>query len=204
MKTTDKKFMRKLTKQILFFFVFMVLISTAAEAQFEEPEIIKVENTKEARADFQSRFSDIKWTGQGFRFNELDRMPAIEIRAVLQSAYGDPTQTVEDIIAKDGYLRDGKSIQFEYWFIIDGQIPMMVLDLEGPFDNGLVYVGASRYVDLMPQVKRTLTKELREASPKEYVDYFYSPERGQWFKVSYEAGEYKKEEVKKPSHIKTK
>ena len=195
--------MKKLTKHILLFFVLMVMISTAAQAQFEEPEIKKVENTKEARAEFQSRFSDIKWTGQGFRFNELDRIPAIEIRAVLQGAYGDPTQKVEDIIEKDGYLRDGKSIQFEYWFIIDGEIPMMVLDLEGPFDNGLVYVGASRYVDLMPQVKRTLTKELREASPKEYVDYFFSPERGQWYKVSYEAGEYKKEEIKQPSHIKT-
>ncbi|MGN8224764.1 hypothetical protein [Gracilimonas sp. BCB1] len=194
--------MQRLTKQFFFFFVLMVMISTAAQAQFEEPDIKKV--SQEDRAEFQSRFADIKWTGQGFNYNELDRMPAIEIRAVLQGAYGDPTQKVEDIIEKDGYLRDGKSIQFEYWFIIDGYIPMMVLDLEGPFDDGLVYVGASRYVDLMPQVKRTLTKELRETSPKEYVDYFYSPERGQWYKVSYEAGEYKKEEIKKPSHIKTK
>lgn len=180
----------------------MVMISSAAQAQFEESEIRKV--TKDERAAFQQQFEDIKWTGQGFRYNELDRMPAIEIRAVLQGAYGDPTQTVEDIIEKDGYLRDGKSIQFEYWFIIDGYIPMMVLDLEGPFKDGLVYVGASRYVDLMPGVKRTLTKELRDTSPSEYVDYFYSPERGQWYRVSYEAGEYKKEEIKQPSHIKTK
>ncbi|WP_020403995.1 hypothetical protein [Gracilimonas tropica] len=196
--------MQNLVKRVLLFFIFMVMISTAAQAQFEEPEIKKVENTKEARAAFQAQFSNIKWTGQGFRYNELDRMPSIEIRAVLQDVYGDPTQTVEDIIEKDGYLRDGKSIQFEYWFIIDGYIPMMVLDLEGPFEDGLVYVGASRYVDLMPEVKRTLTKELRSASPKEYVDYFYSPERGQWFRVAYEAGEYKKEEIKQPSHIKTK
>jgi len=194
--------MQNLMKRVLFFFIMMVMISTAAQAQFEEPVIKKVNN--EDRAKFQQQFSDIKWTGQGFNFNELDRMPAIEIRAVLQSAYGDPTQTVEDIIEKDGYLRDGKSIQFEYWFIIDGYIPMMVLDLEGPFDKGLVYVGASRYVDLMPQVKRTFTKELRDASPKEYVDYFYSPERSQWYKVSYLAGEYTKEEIKKPSHINTK
>ena len=135
--------MQKLAKRIVLFFIFMVMISTAAQAQFEEPEIKKVENTKEARAAFQSEFSDIKWTGQGFRYNELDRMPSIEIRAVLQDVYGDPTQKVEDIIEKDGYLRDGKSVQFEYWFIIDGKIPMMVLDLEGPFEDGLVYVGAS-------------------------------------------------------------
>lgn len=192
--------MNKLLKPIFLFFIFMLMLSTATQAQFEEPEIRKVSN--EERAEFTSRFADIKWTGQGFKYNELDRMPAIEIRAVLQGAYGDPTQTVGDIIEKDGYLRDGKSIQFEYWFIIDGYIPMMVLDLEGPFDNGLVYVGASRYVDLMPQVKRTLTKELRETSPKEYSDYFYSPERGQWYEVSYEAGVYQKKEIKKPSHLK--
>jgi len=202
MKMTDNNLMQKLMKRILFFFIMMVMISTAAQAQFEEPEIKKV--NKEDRAAFQTQFADIKWSGQGFRYNELDRMPAIEIRASLQSAYGDPTQTVEDIIEKDGYLRDGKSIQFEYWFIIDGYIPMMVLDLEGPFDNGLVYVGASRYIDLMPEVKRTLTKELRSASPNEYTDYFYSPERSQWYKVSYQAGEYKKEEIDQPSHIKTK
>ena len=178
------------------------MLSTAAYAQFEEPEIRKVE--KNERANFQSKFADIKWTGQGFNFNKLDRMPAIEIRAALQSVYGDPTQTVEDIIKKDGYLRDGKSIQFEYWFIIDGYIPMMVLDLEGPFENGLVYVGASQYIDLMPQVKRTLTKELEKASPKEYTDYFFSPERQQWYKVSYLAGKYAKEEIDQPSHIKFK
>lgn len=193
--------MQKLTKRVFFFFILMVMLSTAAQAQFEEPVIKKVNNDE--RAMFKSKFADIKWTGQGFNYNELDRMPAIEIRAVLESAYGKPTQTVEDIIEQDGYLRDGKAIQFEYWFIIDGYIPMMVLDLEGPFDNGLVYVGASRYIDMMPQVKRTLTKDLREASPKEYLDYFYSPERGQWYEVSYKAGEYKKQEIKKPSHLKT-
>lgn len=189
----------KNTKRIFFFFILMVMLSTTAKAQFEETEIIKVD--RDERADFQNRFADIKWTGQGFNFNQLDRVPSIEIRASLQSVYGDPTQRVEDIIKKDGYLRDGKSIQFEYWFIIDGEIPMMVLDLEGPFENGLVYVGASQYVDLMPQVKRKLTRELSESSPKEYTDYFFSPERQQWYKVSYSAGEYKKEEVKQPSHI---
>lgn len=180
----------------------MVMLSTAAQAQFEEPEIIKVEGSE--RAEFQKRFADIKWTGQGFNYNELDRVPAIEIRAALQSVYGDPTQKVEDIIEKDGYLRDGKSIQFEYWFIVDGYIPMMVLDLEGPFKNGLVYVGASKYVDLMPQIKRTLTKHVEEASPKEYIDYFFSPERQQWYKVSYQGGKYSKVEVDRPDHIKFK
>jgi hypothetical protein len=64
-----------------------------------------------------------------------------------------------------------------------------------------VYVGASRYIDLMPQVKRTLTRTVTEAQPQEYTDYFFSPEREQWYKVSYSDGVYKKEEIKRPSHL---
>ncbi|MTI89707.1 MAG: hypothetical protein FH748_17280 [Balneolaceae bacterium] len=191
--------MKKIVQRIFFFFVLMLILSSAAYAQFEEPEIVKV--TKENRATFQERFSEIKWTGQGFNFNELDRMPSIEIRANLQNVFGNPTQKVGDIIEKDGKLRPGKAVQFEYWFIIDGEIPMMILDLDGPFEDGLVYVGASRYIDMMPQVKRTLTKLVTEADPSEFEDYFFSPEREQWYKVSYKAGQYKKVEIKEPPHF---
>lgn len=191
--------MRDSKKQLFFFFVLMVLLTSTAYAQFEEPNIKKVK-TEDADA-FQQRFSEIKWTGQGFNYNSLDRMPAIEIRARLEGAFGEPTKRIEDIV-EDGKLRAGKAIQFEYWFIIDGEIPMMVLDLDGPFADGLVYVGASRYIDLMPQIKRTLTRLVTEVEPKEYTDYFYSPERSQWYKVTYANGVYKKEEIDVPSHIK--
>ncbi len=177
----------------------MILLTSSAYAQFEEPEIIKVES--ENATQFQSKFRTIKWTGQGFNPNELDRTPAIQIRARLQSVYGDPTKVIEDI-AEGGKFRAGKAIQFEYWFIIDGNIPMMVLDLDGPFEDGLVYVGASRYIDLMPAVKRKLTRDLTEADPKEFTDYFFSPERKQWYEVKYSDGEYSKKEIDKPSHIK--
>ncbi len=175
------------------------MLSTKTFAQFDEPNIVKVEASE--RAKFQSTFDEIKWTGQGFNYNSLDRMPAIEIRAHLQGAFGNPTQTIEEIV-ESGKYRAGKAIQFEYWFIIDDEVPMMILDLDGPFENGLVYVGASRYIDLMPQVKRTLTRLVTETNPEEYVDYFFSPERNQWYKVSYANGKYSKEEVKQPSHIK--
>ncbi len=192
--------MEKTPKRIVvLFFVLMMLLTTSTYAQFDEPNIKKVE-TQDAEK-FEQKFADIKWTGQGFNFNSLDRLPAIEIRARLEGAFGEPTKTIENIV-EDGKLRAGKAIQFEYWFIVDGEVPMMVLDLDGPFANGLVYVGASRYIDLMPQVKRTLTRLLTEAEPKEYTDYFFSPERNQWYKVTYKDGVYSKEETKLPSHIK--
>lgn len=193
--------MKDLKKNLILFFMLMVLLTSQAEAQFEEPDIVKIET--ENAASFEKQFADIKWTGQGFNYNSLDRIPAIEIRARLQSVYGDPTKKVEDLVEK-GKLRAGKAIQFEYWFVIDGEIPMMVLDLDGPFADGLVYVGASRYIDRMPEVKRTMTRELTESEPRTYTDYFYSPERYQWYKVSYSDGTYTKEEIDQPPHIKLK
>jgi hypothetical protein len=191
--------MRQIKKQLALFFVLMALLSGTAMAQFEEPQILKIE--AQNADQFQERFADIKWTGQGFNYNSLDRMPAIEIRARLESAYGEPTKTIENVMG-DGKFRAGKAIQFEYWFIVNGSIPMMVLDLDGPFADGLVYVGASRYIDLMPEVKRTLTRTVTEVEPKEYVDYFFSPEREQWYKVSYKDGVYAKEEINTPTHFK--
>lgn len=189
---------KKLIKHIILFFTIMILLSKMSYAQFEDPDIVKVESADKAK--FQRMFSDIKWTGQGFNYGNLDKMPTIEIRAHLQGLFGEPTQILEDIV-KTGEYRDGKAIQFEYWFVIDGEIPMMILDLDGPFENGLVYVGASRYIDMMPEVKRTLTRMVKEVDPKEYNDYFYSPERKQWYKVSYQGGQYSKTEIKKPPHI---
>lgn len=190
--------MRYAKKQFLLCFMLMVILTSGAHAQFDDPKIIKVEVGN--AGEFEERFSTIKWTGQGFNFNSLDRMPAIELRARLQSVYGDPTKTIETVI-DDGTFRAGKAIQFEYWFVVNGSIPMMVLDLDGPFADGLVYVGASRYIDLMPEVKRTFTRTLMDSEPKEFMDFFYSPEREQWYKVSYKNGDYTKEEIDKPSTI---
>lgn len=190
--------MKYLKQQLCLFFVVMLLLTSNVAAQFDEPQIIKIE--ADNAAEFQERFANIKWTGQGFNYNSLDRIPAIEIRAKLQSVYGDPTKTIETVMG-DGEFRAGKAIQFEYWFVVNGSIPLMILDLDGPFADGLVYVGASRYIDMMPEVKRTLTRAVTEAEPKEYLDYFFSPEREQWFKVSYKDGNYTKEEIDTPSHI---
>lgn len=178
--------------------IFLVLYSAAAYAQFEESDIQKVNPSE--RAQFEQRFSDISWTGQGlYNPSMIDRLPTIELRSRLQAAFGEPTQTIKDLINNN--FRPGKAVQFEYWFIIDDEIPMMILDLDGPFENGLVYVGASRYIDLMPQIKRTLNKKLMnevdELAP--FSDYFFSPERDQWYLVEYENGEFNQEMINRPS-----
>lgn len=186
-----------MTKRTILLTVLFSLSSVLVYAQFEDPDIKKVDYSE--RAQFQERFSNINWTGQGlYNPTTIDRIPTIELRSRLQAAFGEPTQTIKDLINNN--FRPGKAIQFEYWFIIDDEMPLMVLDLDGPFEDGLVYVGASRYVDLMPQVKRTLTRMLMgdENQMESFSDYFYSPERDQWYIVEYEGGEFKRERIDRP------
>lgn len=192
-KQSNLKIMIKTVLTLLF-----SLIWLTAYAQFEEPEIRKVEYNE--RAEFQQRFANINWTGQGlYNPTTIDRIPTIELRSRLQSVFGDPTQTISDLINNN--FRPGKAIQFEYWFIIDNEMPLMILDLDGPFENGLVYVGASRYIDMMPQVKRTLNRKLmgEEGNPADFSDYFFSPEREQWYLVQYKDGDYKHEIITRPT-----
>jgi len=186
-------------RKLMLIFILVFTFTNVTLAQFEEPDIVKVEKVN--RPEFQKRFSDIKWTGQGlYNPTTIDRIPTIELRARLQAAFGEPTQDIGDLINNNNF-RPGKAVQFEYWFVIDDKMPMMILDLDGPFENGLVYVGASRFVDLYPQVKRTLTKLLMNENNdmEEYSDYFFSPERDQWYSVEYKNGEFTREAIKKPS-----
>lgn len=188
--------MLMIRKYVITFSILLLAVSVA-QAQFEDPEIRKIPRSE--RSEFQSEFSEIQWTGQGlYNPTTIDRIPTVELRARLQSTFGDPTQTIGDLIKEN--FRPGKAVQFEYWFVIDNEIPMMILDLDGPFENGLVYVGASRYVDLMPQVKRTLTRMLMEEDNlASFSDYFYSPEREQWYLVEYKEDEFVREPIDKPS-----
>lgn len=183
---------------ILLFLILFALSAGPLYAQFEKPEIRKVSGDE--WGEFERRFADIKWTGQGFNENieGFDRLETHEIRARLQAEYGDPTKKLDDLITRSDF-RLAEAIQFEYWFVVNDSIPMMVLDVDGPFRRGLVYGAASRYVDLMPEIKRTFTRELLEEEPADYEDYFYSPEREQWFLVRNEDGEYTTEEIDAPN-----
>lgn len=181
--------------------LFIALFSVDVYAQFEDPEIRKVEHSE--RSQFEQRFSDISWTGQGlYNPTTIDRIPTVELRSRLQAVFGDPTQKIGDLINERNF-RPGKAVQFEYWFIIDEEMPLMILDLDGPFENGLVYVGASRYIDMMPQVKRVLNRMLMSESEElePFSDYFYSPERDQWYLVEYQDGEFVHEAIDRPGNF---
>ena len=188
-------------RKFLLLLLFCLVFVPAVFAQFEDPVFEKVDRSERAR--FQQMFSDISWTGQGlYNPTTIDRIPTVELRSRLQAVFGEPTQTIGDLINEQNF-RPGKAVQFEYWFIIDDRMPLMLLDLDGPFENGLVYVGASRYIDMMPQVKRTLNRMLMNdyGELASFSDYFYSPERDQWYLVEYKDGEFNHEAIERPGSL---
>jgi hypothetical protein len=165
-----------------------------------EPEIAKVPGSERAR--FQREFRNVQWTGAGFEGSTvIDRIPTRELRARLQKVYGDPSQKLRDLIDGSNF-RPGHYIQFEYWFVVNDEIPLMVLDIDGPFGNGLVFAGDSRYVDLMPEIKRTLSGKLMGINElAEYEDHYYDINDDQWYLVRYHDGNFSNEKVSRPRNL---
>jgi hypothetical protein len=178
----------------------LTLSSLSVQAQFEEPEFEKVTNAK--RAAFERIYINrMDQTGRGlYNDSRLDTISTHKLRAKLQAVFGAPTQTVGDLIDRPDF-RAGMAIQFEYWFIVDGKIPLLVLDEKGPFGRELVYGGASQYIDLMPQIMRTFSQKLMEAEPAEFQDYYYSADREKWYDVRYEDGRYITKEIDSPPNM---
>jgi hypothetical protein len=188
----------------LMFMLMLVLFTASIQAQtlptFAEPEIRMVTNAE--KASFERRFANITMTGAGFQGGTvIDQLPTSEIRSRLQAVFGDPTMTLNDFISATS-IRPANSIQFEYWFIVNDSIPMIVLDIDGPFTRGLVYAGSIEYIDMMPEIKRTLSRKLMVVNrPGEFTDVFYSPERQQWYSVSYANGMYATDEIARPARF---
>lgn len=183
--------------RILFAAFFFFSLTYSAQAQFEEPQFEKV--THEERAAFiRNHINTMKQTGKGlYNDDQLDNIPTSELRARMEAVFGAPTQTIGDMLRKPNF-RPGMAIQFEYWFVVDGKIPLIVLDSKGPFGRELVYSGASQYIDLMPQIMRTFSQKLMEAKPAEFQDYYYSADKEKWYDVRYENGEYITKEIDSP------
>ena len=188
---------KRFTRLVLIITISILGVYTQAVAQFSEPEFEKV--TEEKWGWFMNKIENVKLTGQGlYDKQEIDSMETSKIRARLQAVFGEPTKTLEDLINGPRF-RPGEAIQFEYWFTVDDSIPFMILDVDGPFGEGLVYGGASKYIDLMPQIKRTFSQKLMDVEePAPFQDYFYSPERDQWFSVTYKDGEYTTKKIDSP------
>lgn len=184
--------------------ILLIIPIQKVKAQFAEPVFTKIE--PDDVEQYRSLIDSFNLTGQNlYGETVIDEMFTLDIRAKLQGAFGDPTQTIETITKRKNF-RLAQAIEFEYWFLVedpaaDGPVPLLVLDIHGPFEKGVVLGAASRYVDLMPQILRSFEKILIETRPVGFTDYYLEGDTGKWYLIQSDGIDHDVREIEKPSHI---
>jgi len=198
--------LKKLFK-IFFLAIFCVtVISTAGLAQTSTKlDTVKIRVIgPDSTGWYMKRFDDLHWDSDGFTDRvELDGRQTNEIRARLQKVYGEPTRTLEDNIRLFG-LNVNTAIQFEYWFVVNDSIPLMVIDVGGPFFEGLAYSIARGHRGQMHEIKKVLSDKLMSLGRDElanYADYYYSINHRQWYLVTHKDGLYRTNEISRPPSL---
>jgi hypothetical protein len=163
---------------------------------------------------FRDRFADTRWSflGSG-AWTVLDTTHTRVLRARLQAQFGDPTQTLADVWrnargAASGSRQNGPgsnagdsnadapalrdaTAQFEYWFVVNDSIPVIVTDTRGPYDRGLIVSSDQRYRDRLPALRRAVLAPIAQSdSTAPYVDYYRDAQTRRWYRTGYDGRTY--------------
>ena len=142
-----------------------------------------------AQGGFLERYREVFWKATDARGVAADTMATPRVRARLQSVFGRPTRNA-DAVRQVGYTGN-EFVQFEYWFVVNDSIPVLLLDLDGPFGRGLLMAGSEEFIAAMPELKDDLSRQLlRAPGPDPFVDYYHSFERQQWFRTGYNGTDF--------------
>lgn len=149
---------------------------------------------------FEREFSRTRWAYVGSnRITTLDTLFTRELRARLEARFGAPTMTLTEVDFRED-LRREEYIEFEYWFVLNDSIPLKVMDVNGPFERGLVVAGDQRYRDLLHDIKYAfLTDVAQSAEQAPYVDYYYNVDRGAWYRTGFDGQRYFLTQIARPN-----
>lgn len=150
------------------------------------------------QGDFVDRYRESYWQAATPRSGiAIDTMGTPEVRGRLQAAFGSPTRNA-DAQRRYGY-GGSEFVQFEYWFIVNDSIPVLALDLDGPFGRGLLVAGDERHSPILDDIKRDLSRQLlTEQYPDPWVDYYHSYDRQAWYRTGYNGTETFTVQVRPP------
>lgn len=151
---------------------------------------------------FRQRFRDVRWSFLGAtpEHSFFDTTRTVELRARLQSEFGDPTQTLADVEPPIDTSGSGPP-QFEYWFIVNDSIPVQVMDSRGPRGRGLVLVAQRKYRDRLGALRDTLLAPVRRAERAPFVDYYYEGRRNRWYRTGFDGEEFFLERISNVDYV---
>ncbi len=149
------------------------------------------------RLKHQALFSNANMAYVGNDYlTPIDTTVTPRIRSRMQSAFGAPTKTVvESAVAG----QHGESMQFEYWFIVNDSIPVIVMDANGPHDHGVVLASDHQYREQLYVLRQSLLgRVVREAPYEPFVDYFFDQVVDRWYRTGYDGEAFFAEPIPRP------
>ena len=164
------------------------------------PAIHDIRLVSSAETDaFDASFGDTKWAYLGS--NEripADTMRTRDLRALLEAHFGPPTRTVAEQVA-EGQTPPEEYIQFEYRFVLNDAIPLALVDVNGPFERGLVTMTDRKYRDRLPEFKAALLDPALQTGVRApYADYYYVRARQSWFLTGFDGERFFLERIPVP------
>ncbi len=152
------------------------------------------------RYQYKPKFDAVKWAYLGNNyFTPLDTVETKEIRARMQSRFGPPTKTLVEL-DYSRQIRQEEYIQFEYWFILNDSIPIIVMDVNGPYERGIVVAGDQRYRHILYAMRQSfLVKMMWEEPLAPYVDYYYNFVTRRWYRTGYDGQQFFTDPIGQPN-----
>ena len=154
------------------------------------------------RTDFRRTFRTTQWAYlSSYGITPLDTTLTRELRARLEAQFGPPTQTLAEQSVRRTMASDSP-VQFEYWFVLNDTVPLIVTDAGGPRDRGLIVATDAQHRDLLPSIRASfLGAIMKPGDLAPYVDYYYSREEKAWYRTGYDGQTYFQERVGRPNLI---
>ncbi len=150
-----------------------------------------------AQQDFVEQYAEAYWQAASPGRGLVDSLDTAALRGRLQAAFGQPTRN-GDAQRRYGY-GGSEFVQFEYWFVVNDSIPVLALDVDGPFGRGLMIATDEPHAAIVQDLKADLSARLDAARrPDPWVDYYHSYERRRWFRTGFNGAETFTVEVRPP------
>jgi hypothetical protein len=150
------------------------------------------------RGWFEEQFGETMWSFIGnYRHEQIDTLRTNELRARLEAHFGAPSQTLVE--RERARPRIDEAVQFEYWFVVNDSIPVIVSDVGGPTDRGLVFQTDDRFATQLPALRRALLGVLIDEPVRApYVDYFYHVLSDTWFRTGFDGRRFFMDRIRPP------
>ncbi len=148
---------------------------------------------------FLREFGDRSWffLGNG-RLGAIDTMMTRDLRARFEAHFGKPTRALGDFDARQG-VDSGDIFEFEYWFVINDSIPLVLTDVNGPFERGIVSSTTEEHAEILVSLRDAfLSVVLQSDRRAPYVDYYYDDELMEWYRTGFDGADFFVEPIPTP------